>query len=145
MRSLATAPVGVLMSASCGEGSLEPGTGAARVAAAVDRRCRGDVFGVRRTAAAGDRTRIRRLRSGRHICVGAGLADAISRATRSEPDLFVGPTGSGSAFNRVTVDLLVADGVSIGRLADLVDDPSMLFVLEIAEIVAGSRRVRVAR
>ena len=64
--------------------------------------------------------------------------DAIWGASRAEPDLFIGSMGSGNALKRVTVDLLVADVATVSRLADLVDDPSMLLAFGIAEIGAGS-------
>ncbi len=53
-------------------------------------------------------------------------------------ELYIGSFGWGDATNRITVDLMVADQVTVRALAQLVDDPDMLVVIGIAEILDGS-------
>ena len=53
-------------------------------------------------------------------------------------EMFIGSFYWGDATNRITVELMGADQESVRALVALVDDPDMLVVIGIAEILDGS-------
>lgn len=52
-------------------------------------------------------------------------------------ELSIGSSGSGNAYNRVTVDVAVADEATVRALTAVVDDPSILLVFGTSRILAG--------
>jgi hypothetical protein len=65
--------------------------------------------------------------------------EAAQQAIQAQwQDLYIGSTGSGNAYNRVTVDLFVADAAAVRQVAALVEDPDMLIVFGTATITAGT-------
>ena len=53
-------------------------------------------------------------------------------------EMYIGSFAWGDATNRITVDVMAADRVTVRALAELVADPDILVVIGIAEILDGS-------